>query len=656
MNQTVEDRVPAMRVRHPLDPLSAEEIRAAAAVVRAEHPQLDRARFSLLLLREPAKEAIREHARGGPAPPRRAFVVVLERGTGRTYEGVVDLASRLMESWEHRPGVQPGILPEEFASVSAAILSDPEAQAILRRRGATDLDLVQLDPWAMGSFPIDGVDLRRRLLRVLAYVRTSRLDNGYARPIENLVFIVDTNTSEIVKTIEGEPIPLPEQHANYDAESVGALRTDLRPIEILQPDGASFTVDGQELSWQRWRMHLSLDPVEGLVLRRVAYEDEGRERSVLYRAAVSEMVVPYGDPSETFFFRNVFDAGEYHLGKMVGPLALGCDCLGEITYLDAVLADEEGEPFTIRNAICIHEEDAGILWKHWDFRYTEHSEVRRSRRLVVSTIATVGNYEYGFYWYFYLDGSIEFEIKLTGILQPKAVAAGGASPYGTLVAPGLEAPNHQHLFNVRLDMEVDGPQNSVYESDAVALPRGPDNPHGNAFVERNTLIARESEGERTVDPLAARTWRVVNPHVTNSLGQPVAYKLVPHVGPVLLGDDRTETARRGGFARSHLWVTCYEPCELHAAGDYPNQSTGNDGLPTWIERDRGLEDADVVLWHTLGTSHLPRPEEWPVMPVERLGFALKPAGFFDRNPALDVPPQPAGHCPGGDKGAAQHES
>jgi len=645
MSQKIfEDSVTPRRVGHPLDPLSAEEIRAAAAVVRAERPKLDCPRFSLLLLREPAKEAVREHARGRPAPPRRAFVVVLERGTGKTYEGVVDLGSRQLESWEHRPGVQPGILPEEFARVAAAILADPEAQATLRRRGATDLDLVQLDPWAMGSFPIEGVDLGRRLLRVLAYVRTSRLDNGYARPIENLVFIVDTNTSEIVKMIEGDAIPLPKQPANYGAESVGALRTDLRPIEIRQPEGASFTLEGQELSWQRWRMHVSLDPVEGLVIRRVTYQDEGRDRSVLYRAAVSEMVVPYGDPSETFFFRSVFDAGEYHLGKMVGSLALGCDCLGEITYLDAVLADEDGEPYTIRNAVCIHEEDAGILWKHWDFRYAQHSEVRRSRRLVVSTIATVGNYEYAFYWYFYLDGSIEFEIKLTGILQPKATADGAASPYGTLVAPGIEAPNHQHLFNVRLDMEIDGPRNSVYECDVVTLPRGPDNPHGNAFVESRTLIGREREGERKVDPLAARTWRVVNPHVTNSLGQPVAYKLVPHVGPVLLGDDRTEAARRGGFARSHLWVTRYEPCELHAAGDYPNQSTGDEGLPAWIKRDRGLEDTDVVLWHTLGTSHVPRPEEWPIMPVERLGFALKPAGFFDSNPALDVPPEPGGNC------------
>jgi primary-amine oxidase len=629
-------------VRHPLDPLDADEIRTAAQAVRAAHPQLDHPRFALLTLDEPEKELVRAFDPDRP-PPRRAFVEVLERGSGSTYEGVVDLEERRLVAWRHVPGVQPAILPEEFPRIAEIVRADPAVRALLAERGVQSIDLVQIDPWAMGSLPVEGVDPRRRLVRALAYVREFPGDNGLARPLENLVFIVDPNAEEVVKIVQGEPVPLPPESGNYDVDSVGPLREDLRPLEIRQPEGVSFTVTGNEIAWQRWRVHVCLHPVDGLVLHQLRYEDSTRDRPILYRAAISEMVVPYGDPSITFHFRNVFDAGEYHLGKMVGPLELGCDCLGEITYLDALLADEDGEPFTIKNAICIHEEDDGILWKHWDFRYAERSEVRRARRLVISTITTVGNYEYGFYWYLHLDGTIHFEVKLTGIIETKALQEGESSLYGTTVAPRLDAPNHQHIFNVRLDMEIDGPRNSVYELDAVPLPRGPDNPYGNAIVARSTLIGREREGMRRADPMLARSWRIANPHVLNRLGEPVAYRLLPSGGPVLLADEESECGQRAAFARHHLWVTRYSRDERHAAGEYPNQHPGGAGLPAWVAQDRLLENTDVVLWHTIGSTHLPRPEDWPVMPVDRLGFMLKPDGFFDRNPALDVPPS-CEHC------------
>ncbi|MGH2859481.1 MAG: primary-amine oxidase, partial [Solirubrobacteraceae bacterium] len=387
-----------------------------------------------------------------------------------------------------------------------------------------------------------------------------------------------------------------------------------------------------------------LHPVDGLVLHRIGYEDGGRVRPIVYRASLAEMVVPYGDPDPTFSFRNVFDAGEYHLGKLCGSLALGCDCLGEIRYLDATLADDDGRPYAIPNAICIHEEDVGILWKHWDFRYAQESEVRRARRLVVSSIATVGNYEYGFYWSLHLDGTIALEIKLTGILQTRGMAPGERSRTGCLVAPGLDAPNHQHLFNVRLDMEVDGASNCVYERDVIGRPAGPGNPRGNAIEAVETLIESERDGARDADASRQRCWRIVNLGMRNRMGDPVAYRLEPHVGPLLLADPEQLLACRAGFARHHLWVTRHDPCELHAAGDHPNQSAGGDGLPAYIRADRGLVDTDVILWHTFGVSHVPRLEDWPVMPVESVGFMLRADGFFDRNPALDV--SPAAHQPG----------
>jgi primary-amine oxidase len=385
-------------------------------------------------------------------------------------------------------------------------------------------------------------------------------------------------------------------------------------------------------------LRVGFDPYEGLVLHEVAYVDGDRARPVLHRASITEMVVPYGDPNPMHGWKNAFDAGEWGLGRMANSLKLGCDCLGVIHYFDAILATEDGDPYTVEHAICMHEEDYGILWKHQDL-HGGTSEVRRSRRLVVSFIATVGNYEYGFYWYLYLDGNIQLEVKLTGIISPMAVGPGEVPEYAGMVAPGLAGPNHQHLFSARLDLDVDGTTNSVYEIEAERVATGPDNPWGNAFRQRATRFDSELAAQRDVDPATSRAWKVVNPHSTNRLGLPVGYKLVPTMStPTMLAAPDSSVGKRAGFARHNLWVTPYTPDERRAAGDYPNQHEGGDGLPRWTSADRSITDTDVVLWYTFGVTHFVRPEDFPVMPVEYTGFLLSPIGFFDRNPALDVPP------------------
>jgi primary-amine oxidase len=303
---------------------------------------------------------------------------------------------------------------------------------------------------------------------------------------------------------------------------------------------------------------------------------------------------------------------------------------------------EDGKATTM--AICLHEEDYGILWKHYEM-FSDVAEVRRSRRMVVSFIATVGNYEYGFYWYFYLDGTIQAEVKLTGIIQTQAVTPGARVPYANPVTPELAGPHHQHLFNFRRDMCVDGPSNSVYEVDAVPVPPGPDNPYGNAFTSTATLLATESAAARPAAPARARYWKVVNPSSLNACGEPVGYKLVPMAAGAapLLADPSAAIAARAGFATKALWVTPFDPAERRAAGDFPNQHPGGDGLPRWTAADRSVEDTDIVTWLTVGTTHFCRPEDWPVMPCEYVGFMLKPFGFFDRNPGIDLAPAMNGH-------------
>jgi primary-amine oxidase len=632
---------------HPLDPLSAEEVAAAAAAVRGSERGRARAggcRFITIDLREPAKDAVIAWEDGGGRPPRAAEVVLLDRGTGETIEAEVALPDGEVSAWRERDDVQPIAVVAELMEAEERLRLHPEFQAALARRGVTDPAQIQVDAWPAGHFG-EPEESERRLARCTVFVRPAPGDNEWAHPVDGVLGLVDLNTLEVLRVEDHGVVPVPPESGNFDAAAAAPLRDDIAPLEITQPDGPGFTVAGRVVRWQRWQVHVGFTTREGLVLHRLSYEDGGRRRSIMHRASLSEMVVPYGDPGPTHYFKDAFDAGENGVGFSASPLTRGCDCLGEIVYLDAVVNDAAGEPVRIPNAICLHEEDAGVLWRHIEWR-DGSGEVRRSRRLVISSFSAIGNYDYGFFWYLYQDGTIEFEVKLTGVLSTGGVAPGVRPEHGTLVAPGLNAMVHQHFFNMRLDLDIDGVQNAVEEVWTESLPPGPGNRHGNAFRPRRRRFATELEARRRTDAASARWWEIVNPSVRHRLGEPVGYRLVPGENAVPFAQPDAPVSRRAGFMWSHLWVTPYEPAERFAAGDYPSQHPGGAGLPEWTAADRPVADRDIVVWYTFGHHHVPRPEDWPVMPVATIGFHLKPVGFFDRNPALDVPPPAphAGHC------------
>jgi primary-amine oxidase len=646
-----ETEVPAPPRFHPLDPLTAAEIETAAKSTVAAASLGPSARFVYISLYEPAKAEVVAFEAGGPAPERLVKIVVRERKARATYEGIVAVRHEELRSWRKVPGAQSSVMFEEFLAAEQVVRDDPRWQQAMRKRGVTDFELCMIDPWsspniAPGLGPEDG-----RFVRPLTFVRSKPGDNGYARPVEGLVTLVDLDTMTVVDVEDHGVVPLPEHAGNYSEQALTAddnvprfpdgPRQDVRPLDITQSQGPSFTIDGHHLRWQKWDLRIGFTAREGLVLYRISYQDNGTIRSIIHRASLSEMFVPYGDPAPTHYRKLVLDEGEYGIGLLTNSLELGCDCLGEIRYLDGVVNDNDGKAAVVRNAICLHEEDTGIAWKHIDFR-TGYTEVRRMRRMVISSIVTVGNYEYAYYWYLYQDGTIEYQVKLTGVISTGALATGTTPAHGTEVAPGVYGPHHQHFFNVRLDMAVDGPANRVYEVNPVALPDGPGNPVGNAWRADEVLIESEAHGARNADPLGGRYWKVVNDGVRNALGQPAGYKLIPEHSIKAFCHPGSAVARRAGFITRQLWVTAYDRDEMFATGDYPNQSAGGGGLPAYVQQDRPLTDTDVVLWYTFGTNHVVRPEDWPVMPVHPIGFKLIPSGFFAGNPALDNP-APA-HC------------
>jgi primary-amine oxidase len=630
---------------NPLEPLTANEISSAVQLLKTLPRFSSSTRVISVILLEPSKQHILSPL--ATPLPRKARVVCFHNSCNRAFSVDLDLTSSLCLGIKDAPeGAQPTMSIDEQVECEQAVLRSPEFLAALRKHyGNVDPSLVMVDIWSAGNYG-SPEEAQRRLARPLCFVRTDPTDNGYARPIEGIRPVVDLNLMEVIRVEEFDVWPLPPLEGNYSAARVAEKRNGIKPLAIEQPEGPSFTLNGHQLSWQNWNFVVGFNAREGLTIHDVRYNDRGRLRPILFRASLTEMVVPYGDPRPTQARKNAFDVGEYGMGMCANSLQLGCDCLGYIAYLDAHLCDSRGNPLTIPNAICIHEEDFGILWKHTDRRLPDSPEVRRSRRLVVSSISTVENYEYGFFWYFYQDGNIEFQIKLTGILSLGTAREGEALPFGTMIAPLLYAPNHQHFFNVRLDFNLDGPRNTVQQIDVVADSSGFDNPFHNAFRAQVLDLQTERKARAQLNLETMRTWRIVNPSSNNAVGQPVGYKFFPGDNALPLASKHAWWRKRAGFVNHHVWVTPFDENEKYAAGDFPNQSTGGEGLERWTDQDRPIANEDVVFWYTFGHTHIPRPEDYPVMPAAYIGFLLKPNGFFDCNPANDLPasPKAAKHC------------
>ncbi len=562
--------------RHPLDPLDEGEVERAVGAVRDTHGAEGGLRFVSVQLLEPSKEAV-EAFRPGDAVERLAELVVLDSASESAYEAVVALEDGEIRRWEVLNGLQPAIMPEEYEEVERLMKADPDFRAALARRGIDELDLVCVDPipaGAWGDHPFEG----RRLCRAAAWLRAYPDGNQYARPIEGVLGIVDLQRGEVLRVDDLGVVPLPDGAGEYRAALRGPMRDDLKPLEIHQPEGASFTVEGNLVRWQKWSFRVGFTAREGLVLHRVGYDDGGRTRSVLARASFCEMAVPYGDPTMGRHIHSPFDIGENLVGTLANSLELGCDCLGLIRYFDAVVCNSRGEAVRIANAVCLHEEDFGLLWKHYDFR-TGHTEVRRSRRLVVSFIASIGNYDYGFYWHLYQDGTIEAEVKATGIVDTAAVEPGTTPRYGGLVAPGVNGMIHQHFFCARLDFDLDGRANTVHEVETRLADPAPTTPSATRSCPVRRTLRRESEAPALIDPLSARSWLVTNEERQERRRRARRVPARPGENVRAFAQPGSALERRAGFAFKHVWVTRYDPAERYAAGEYPNQNPGAGRAP-----------------------------------------------------------------------------
>ncbi|KAH9216417.1 putative copper amine oxidase [Leptodontidium sp. 2 PMI_412] len=631
--------------KHPLDPLNAAEITQVSTLLKAKYPD-QRLHFKIITIFEPPKAKLRpflkaERNGGTSSPlPRIASALFYHRGTPNLFLAEVNVRSGEIEKIEKLdPGLHGQNDMDEVIELRDACLKDPKVlDEIKKFKLPPHMDVV-CDTWPYGR---DSEDNLPRYIQCYLFARTDHPgSNHYDNPLP-FSPVLDMTTKEVIdiirlptgsdSTLNYDPVfkshPPKEYHHDLQTQ---AARTDLKPLIVHQPEGVSFTVDGYLIKWQKWRFRLGFTWREGMVLHDVTYD--GRE--LFHRLSLSEMFVPYGDPRYPYSRKSVFDVGDIGAGVAANNLALGCDCLGVIKYFSFVISNSQGQPVEKPNAICMHEIDDGIGWKHTNGR-TGAVSIVRSRVLVLQTIITVGNYEYVFMWHFDQAAGLHYKIQATGILSTAPIDPGASVPWGTNVNEGVMAPFHQHVFSLRIDPCIDGDKNSVIEEDSVAMPWDDTNPYGVGYVTNNRVILISSP----LDSAPNRTHKIINPSKINKAsGKPVAYAIHSPQKQMLLAHPNSWHGKRAKYAFHPFWVTAHRDNELYAAGDYTYQSLpdGKSDLGAWAGRGDKTDDEDIVVWHSISLTHNPRPEDYPVMPCDTMTVSLKPSGFFEQNPALDVP-------------------
>jgi primary-amine oxidase len=625
-------------LRHPLDALTAPEYWAVYETMKASGKLDAASRYGGINLHEPPKAEVLSWKTGDPF--RREALAVIKQGR-RTFEAVVDVSNQKLVSWKEIKGVEPVLIADETEGVDEKVKADPQWQAAMRRRSITDFDTVSCDGDSPGYFGTAEEQGRR-----LQFVRCSEgrgSSNRGAHPIEGLIVVWDSEEQKVIRVVDTGVVPVPPGNADYDAGTIPPREVP-GPIAVQQP-AHGFQVNGNVVSWQKWNFHFRIDPKMGVVVTNVTYNDAGKPRSILYEGSLAEIFVPYQDPGETWYHVNFIDMGEGNVwGSVASVLEPGADCPDNAVYFDSVVATSHGIPQRWSRTACLFEREAGdFAWRH--AAGGVQVESRRRRDLVLRMIMTFGNYDYAVDWTFLQNGNIKIGVGATGSVEVKAVRSRTAAEdqdgrdrrYGHFVAENTVGVNHDHYFCFRLDLDIDGTGNSFVKEELKTEHLDAGNPRKSVWVAETKVAKVEEEGQLRMMMEHPALWRVINPNVKGPLGYPVGYEIAPGHNAVSLMADDDWPQKRAGFINHNLWVTPYREDERYPAGDYPTQSHGGDGLPAWTRANRPIENTDIVVWYTLGFHHVPRPEDWPVMPVAWHEFELRPFDFFARNPAVDLP-------------------
>ena len=633
---------------HPLDGLTGDEIRKASEILRAAGEADDKTLYPLIELKEPPKAEVLAWKEGDTLDRK----VIVDFATPEGFKrATVNLTQGTVEDSALTKG-QPMVLFGEFMKAMQVALADQRMIDGLAKRGVTP-DKAFCLPLTAGNFLTPEYE-GKRLMKVPCYEAPGAASNWYAKPLEGLYAMVDLQKGEVVEVIDNGAVDKPTDGWGYTEAEIAErapLRPASNPARLAQPEGANFTIENGVVNWDIWRFRYRTDKRPGLVLSNIDVKDGEDWRTVLYQAHLSEVFVPYMDPTEGWYWSTYMDSGEYGFGLFLTPLRKNVDCPSYATFLPAIVNDDAGNPMEIPDAVCIFERDIGDpAWRHFEvFAQSPDKPVpaegRPETELVIRTASEVGNYDYLIDYRFKENGAIYIMVGASGLDAVKGVAstsmddptAAEDTKYGSLIAPHLVAPNHDHYFNFRMDFDIDQPANMASTLDIVPAENLPDVPRKSMWQVNEVMANSELEARYTFSAFKPRYFHVMDGNRKGPLGYNPAYMI--HHGNVAYGPydfENDPPFKRNRYLEYSLWNTVYDPDQRYAGGTFAMGSDGSDTLAQWVEDDQSLHNADIVSWFTAGFHHIPRVEDWPVMSTEWKTIHLMPMNFFAMNPAATI--------------------
>ena len=625
-------------VFHPMDALTKEEIEATAKILKDSGKTSDKVLFAMITLLEPPKDQVRAWTLDSPQPSRMALAVL--RQDGKTYEARVDLAAAIVKDFKEQPGVHPIILDVNWARARDAFMADPRFLAALEKRGLKKDDNILCTPNSAGWLP--GEDHSgKSLLKVPCFSQVNKLHPSMARPIEGLMGVVDSESGEVLQVFDRQVVELPPAPAGYGAD-LPKLKPLAARVGISVEGLGNLKLTGNvNAEWLNWRFHVRPDKRAGVVMSLVQFNDDKSWRDMAYQMNVSEIFVPYMDPDPTWAYRTFIDAGEFGLGYLLSSLQPGVDCPDTAAFVDLTFPNDTGGSYLRQRGLCIFERPTGDpAWRHYSAG-NQYVDGEPQLELVVRHIPTLGNYDYIVDYVFTPQGNIKLRVGATGFDAIKSVPAKDMeSPtakedtiFGNLIAPYTLAPFHDHFFSFRLDLDVDGPQNTLVRN-TFALTTPKEGPRKSMWVPKAQRYVKEGPVSEDHSSAAGKLLRLTNPKKTNALKQNTSMWLDSgHSSESILTPDDPAQAR-AQFSSHEFWVTRYKPDELWAAGPYPNLNPRDEGLPQYVADSEDVLNQDIVMWYTLGFRHLTRPEDFPILPTYWHEMTIRPAFFFDMDPAM----------------------
>ncbi|MGK0462736.1 MAG: primary-amine oxidase [Candidatus Azotimanducaceae bacterium] len=614
---------------HPLDPLSWKEHWAVLKILASADRMDDDTDFTRVAVKPPSKEVVWAWP-DGPVPARQAEVILSQDGD--VAKVVVDIDAGKIISWTEVDGQLTWLQYEDDAAdIVDIVQSDERFLEAMKARGIEHLQFVSCSAVPYVNFAIEDYEDRRVGVVKCDYLPDAR--NTWPRGIPGMDILVDLDEDLILEFRDEEAVGPAAPSADFRPSSQNVKDRFPTPINIEQPLGPSFAMEGHVVNWDKWRFHWRGDQKVGLIISTVSWNDGDVTRPVMFEGHLSELFVPYMSPDANYYSATYYDVGDYSAGGLADSMVPGLHCPMSATFLDMIVTGDDGQPEDVRRAGCLFERSSGdVEWSYADYAVPK-------RELVARYLAQMGNYDYIIDWVFQTDGEIRVVVGATGIMQSRAVTAKSAADpsaddrYGRFVDQNILAVNHSHYFSFRFDLDVDGLENR-FVKDQLRREELPEGSRRDAvWVVDSQVVETEEKAKVVMRRDTPAMLRFAHAEKKNKHGYSTSYRLVPgHTARTLL-DENDVTRKRAGFISHDLWVTPYAENERYAAGEFTTLAPpGEDGLPAWTENNRSILDQDIVAWSTIGMHHVPRAEDWPVMPTLQHYISLMPFDFFDSNP------------------------